>query len=70
MDEGRGERRGVTRGLVPHGRPRAHGRRGLHHPRRPQEGHDHLRRRERLPDRGRAGSLPPPGGVRRRRDRR
>ena len=31
--------------------------RGLPHPGRPQEGHDHHRRRERLPDRGRAGAV-------------
>ena len=36
-------------------------RRGFHHSGGPQEGHDHQRRGERLPDRGRTGALPPPG---------
>ena len=64
-----GHGQGVPRRLVPH---RRHGpaRRGgvlLH--RRPDEGHDHHRRRERLQPRGRGGALHPPGGVRGRRRR-
>ena len=43
---------------------------GLHHARGPQEGHDHQRRRERLPDRGGAGALPAPGSSRGRGGRR
>ena len=39
-----------------------------HH--RPQEGHDHLGRLQRLPERGRAGDLEPPGGAGLRGDRR
>jgi len=56
-----GDGRSVSRRLVPHRRHGPRGRRGLHHSGRPQEGHDHHRRGERLPDRGRAGALPPPG---------
>ena len=48
------DRRGVRRRLVPQRRPRAARRRGLPVARRPQEGPDHQRRRERLPRRGRA----------------
>ena len=42
----------------------------LPHDHRPQEGRDHLRRRERVVDRGRGRALPPPGGRRGRGDRR
>ena len=52
--------------LVPHRRSRAPRRRGLPLHRRPQEGHVHLRRRERLSRRGRAGAR---GRERRRRGR-
>ena len=45
-------------------------RRRLPHDLRPQEGRDHLRRRERLVDRGRGRDLQPPGGGRGRGDRR
>ena len=49
----RGDRRDVRRRLAAHGRSRAHrrGRAAVH--RRPQEGHDQPRRRERVLDRGR-----------------
>ena len=60
----------MTRRLVPH-RRHGQGRRGrllLH--RRPQEGHDHPRRLQRLPARDRGGPLRAPGGLRGGRDRR
>ena len=47
-----------------------HRRRGLPHDLRPQEGRDHLRRRERLLDRGRGRAVLPPGGGRGGGDRR
>ena len=67
-DEGLLEARGRDRGgharrLVPL-RRHGHGRRGrllLH--RRPQEGHDHPRRLQRLPARDRGGPLRAPGGL-------
>ena len=47
---------GARRRLVPHRRRRLAGRRGLPlHP-RPLQGHDHLRRRERVPGRDRVGA--------------
>ena len=60
----------ITRRLVPH-RRHGQGRRGrllLH--RRPQEGHDHPRRLQRLPARDRGGALRAPGRARGRRHRR
>ena len=66
----RGDGRGVPRRLVPLRRPRGVAPRRLHRAARPQEGHHHLRRREHLDDRGRAGRRHAPGGagVRGRRD--
>ena len=56
--------RGRVRGrLVPQRRPRHDRRRGLHHRRRPQEGHDQDRRRERRQPRGRGDDLPASPGV-------
>ena len=65
-----GDREGDPRRLLPHRRPRGLGRVRQHPHRRPQEGRDHLRRREHqlAGDRGRA--LPAPGRARVRRDRR
>ena len=55
---------GRVRGrLVPLGRPGDDRRRGLHHGRRPQEGHDQDRRRERRQPRGRGGDLPAADSV-------
>ncbi len=51
----RGQRRDAAQRLAPHRRPRHHGRRGLPHHLRPQEGHVHLRRPQRVPRRGRGG---------------
>ena len=56
--------------LVPHRRRRDDRRRQLPHDQRPQEGRDHLRRRERQLDRGRGLPLPAPGGRGSVRDRR
>ena len=56
--------------LAPHRRHRLQGRGRLRLYRRPQEGHDHLGRAQRLPDRDRARDLEPPGGAGLRRDRR
>ena len=65
-----GDREGDPRRLLPHRRPRRLGRVRQHPHRRPQEGRDHLRRREHqlAGDRGRA--LPAPRRARVRRDRR
>ena len=53
---------GLPRRLL-HGRRHGAPRRGRLHPsRRPQEQHDHLRRREHLPVRGRGRARQPPGG--------
>ena len=52
------------------GRPRDDRRRGLHHGRRPQEGHDQDRWRERRESRSRGSDLPAATSVRGRRDRR
>ncbi len=52
------DRSGDPRRVLPHRRRRLHRRRELRHDRRPQEGRDHLRRRERLVDRGRGRDLP------------
>ena len=57
----RGDRR---RRLVPHRRPGQRGRGRLLLHRRPQEGHDHPRRLQRLPARDRGGALRAPGGAR------
>ena len=62
---------GRVRGrLVPLRRPRDDRRRGLHHRRRSQEGHDQDRRRERRQPRGRGSDLPAAGSVRGGGDRR
>ena len=53
LEPARGDRRGLPRRLVPHRRRRPPRRGGLPLPRRPGEGHDRDRRRERLLDRGR-----------------
>ena len=66
----RGHRRRARRRLVPHRRRRHARRRRLPHDQRPQEGRDHLRRRERQLDRGRGRAVLPPGGGRGVRDRR
>ena len=59
-----GDGGGLPRRLVPLRRPRRHAPRRLHRAPRPGEGHHHLRRREHLDDRGRAGARPPPGRAR------
>ena len=64
---GRGHRH---RRLDAHRRPRGHGRRGLREHRRAHHGHDHPRRRERLPPRDRGVPLHPPRHRRRASDRR
>ena len=53
LEQAGGDRRGLRRRLVPLRRSRPGRRRGLRLRRRPQEGHDHLRRREHLLRRGR-----------------
>ena len=58
------------RRLVPHRRRRLHRRRGLPHDLRPQEGRDHLGRRERVVDRGRGRAVLAPGRGRGGGDRR
>ena len=58
-------RRGASRRLVPHGRPRARRRGRLLHDRRPQEGHDPRERLQRLPDRGGERAPPAPEDPRR-----
>ena len=63
-------RRARRRRLLPHGRPRAQGRRRLLHDRRAPEGHAHLGRRERLPGRDRRRASPSPGRPGRGRRRR
>ena len=65
-ERARGDRRGLPRRLVPLRRPGGDAPRRLHRAARPQEGHHHLRRREHLHHRGRAGGRPAPGraGVR------
>ena len=65
---------GHRRRLAPLGRSRLRGRGRLPLPRRPEEGHDHLGRRQRLPAGHRGGRRPAPrrargGGLRRRRTR-
>ncbi len=66
----RRDRQGDPRRLLPHRRPRGLGR-DRHDPhRRPQEGRDHLRRREHQLARDRGRALPAPGGARVRGDRR
>ena len=52
-----GDRRGFRRRPLSHRRYRLHGRRRLFLPGRPQEGHDHLRRLQRLSADDRAGDL-------------
>ena len=64
-----GHGRGDPGRLVPHRRPRPHRRRGLRDAGGPQEGHDHHRRGERVPHRGRAGAHPSSGRARGRRRR-
>ena len=56
-----GLRRARRGGVVPVGRRRLCGRRGLPVHRRSRQGHDHLGRGERLLDRGRERDLPAPG---------
>ena len=56
--------------LVPHRRRGPHRRRRVPGDLGPEEGRDHLRRRERQLDRGRGLPVPAPGGRRGRRDRR
>ena len=57
----RGHRRLHHRRRLPHLRRHRHRRRGgLHPDRRPQEGHDHLRRHQRLPARRRGGAVTHP----------
>ena len=58
-----GTTQGVRRRLVPHRRHGPPRRGGLLLHRRPDEGHDHHRRRERVQPRGRGGALHAPGGV-------
>ena len=67
-----GDRRGVSRRLVPLGRSRRDAPGRLRRAARPRQGHHHLGRREHLDDRGRAGARPPPRRARGRggRDRR
>ena len=65
----RGDGRGDRRRLVPHRRRRLDRRVRLRDDLRPQEGRDHLRRRERLVDRGRGRHLPAPRRHRGRRHR-
>ena len=66
----RGRDEGGVRGrLVPHRRHGPPRRRGVLLHRRPEEGHDRHRRRERVLPRGRRGPLHPPGGVGGGRDR-
>ena len=69
LEQPEGDGRGVCGRLVPLGRPRSPGRRGLRLGRRPQEGHDHLRRREHLLRRGRERPGRPPVDRRGRGDR-
>ena len=65
----RGDRGGDRRRVVPHRRRRVDRRVRLRHDLRPQEGRDHLRRRERVVDRGRGRHLPAPRRHRGRRHR-
>ena len=66
LGRARADRRGDRpRPLDAHRRPRRDGRRGLREDRRPHQGHDHPRRRERLSARGRGVPLRPPGRRRR-----
>ena len=61
--------RADRRRLAPNGRRRLRRRGGLPLPHRPDQGHDRLGRRERVPGRGRGGALPPPRRARGRGDR-
>ena len=70
LEPARGERRGAARRLDVHRRRRHDRRRGLPLPPGPREGHDRLRRRERVSARGRERAVRAPGGGRRRGDRR
>jgi len=58
-------RQAIDPALDAHGRPRDDGRRGIHQHRRPHQGHDHSRRREHLPARGRGVPLYAPRRRRR-----
>ena len=61
LGQRRGHARGHRRGaLDAHRRPRHDGRRGLPEHRRAHQGHDHPRRRERVPARDRGVPLQPP----------
>jgi hypothetical protein len=69
--QGAGEDRRDHRGrLAAHRRHRPPRHRGLPAHHRSQEGHDHFRRLQRVPERSRAGDLEPPGGAGLRGDRR
>ena len=67
---GRDRRRAHRRRLAAHRRRRLRRRGRLPVPHRPDQGHDRVRRRERLPDRGRGGAVAAPRRARGGRDRR
>jgi fatty-acyl-CoA synthase len=58
----KGHRGGLPRRLVPHRRPGRDAARRLRQDQGPQQGRDHLRRREHFLDRSRGHALPPSGG--------
>ncbi len=64
LEKARRDYRGVEGRLVPDRRSRLHGRARLRVPGRPREGHDRVRRRERLQHRGRGRAVPARGGAR------
>ena len=64
LEQARADRGRARRRLVPLGRPRLPRRRGLRVPRRPGQGHDRERRRERVQHRGRGRAVPPSRGAR------
>ena len=70
LERAGGDGRRVRRRLAADRRHRHHGRGRLFLSRRPQEGHDHLRRVQRLPERHRGGDLRASGRGRSQRDRR
>ena len=69
LEQARGDRGELQRRLVALRRCRPDRRRGLRLHRRPRQGHDHPRRRERVLRRGRSGTVRAPRRHRRRRDR-
>ena len=69
LEPAEGDRGGVRRRPLPDRRHRLHGQRRLFLPGRPQEGHDHLRRLQRLSADDRAGDLRAPRGAGSHRDR-